>query len=114
MTTRLARVSERLSKLLLMLSASAPGEVASAARAIDSTLRNAGLDWHDLAARLCSQQQQESDDWRTLRNFCLRQGHRLRQREHEFLASLAGWRGDLTEKQVAWLQAIADRLRQPS
>jgi hypothetical protein len=49
---RLSPLVPRLEKLLLMLSSGSDGEVVSAARAIDRTLRTAGADWHDLTGLL--------------------------------------------------------------
>ena len=40
----------KLAKMIRMLSADNDGQVLAAARAIDRTLKSAGLDWHDLAA----------------------------------------------------------------
>jgi hypothetical protein len=42
-------VSEKLAKMVLMLSSSSDGEVVSAARAIGRLLVEQGRDWHDLA-----------------------------------------------------------------
>lgn len=112
------RVSSRLKKLILMLSSPHQGEVASAAAAIDRTLRDEGADWHDLADRLSPstashQDPQRDEGWRAVREFCLSRSEALRPRELEFLASLDHWHGPLTEKQTAWLTAIRERLRHP-
>jgi hypothetical protein len=93
--------------------------VAAAAAAIGRTLRAAGADWHDLINGLVREAPQpkrpnttSSDrDWRTLREFCLSQRERLRERELKFLEDIGRWRGDLTEKQHGWLAAIQARLR---
>jgi hypothetical protein len=115
--------AERLEKLLLMLSSDQPGEVVNAARAIGRTLRDNGSDWHDLARRLLVPARESarktsdystgnsSKDWRALRGYCLQHEYMLRPREHEFVNGLGAWRGDLTEKQSAWLIAIHQRLR---
>jgi hypothetical protein len=45
----LAPIADRLGKLLRLLSSNHDGEVVAAARGIDRTLKNAGLDIHVLA-----------------------------------------------------------------
>jgi hypothetical protein len=116
------RIAERLTKLLLMLSSDRDGEVISAARAIGRTLKDAGADWHDFAGRLLApahsprrttraQHNDTDTNWREMREFCLQHSELLRSREMEFITGLGDWRGDLTEKQFAWLNAIHERVR---
>jgi hypothetical protein len=115
--------AERLEKLFLMLSSDHPGEVVAAAQAIGRALKADGSDWHVLASRLKNPDKPKSrkaardappDDWHVMHEFCLdrdhRRDHRLRPREREFIDSIGNWRGDLTEKQYAWLVAIYQRL----
>jgi hypothetical protein len=45
----LPTIAPKITKLLPMLSSSHDGEVVNTARAIERTLKGAGLDWHDLA-----------------------------------------------------------------
>jgi hypothetical protein len=106
-----------------MLSSSHDGEVVAAARKIDSTLRDSGHDWHALANALTESPRARTQrppprdpdppdgDWRAMREFCLAHMHLVRAREYEFLVSLGNWRGDLTEKQLAWLSSIYARVR---
>jgi hypothetical protein len=120
-TSRLSQHTPRLEKLLLMLSSDHDGEVLSAARAIGRTLQTAGADWHDLTGLLAapgskpqSKKPRDDDsdnDWRAMREFCLRHRGLLRARELEFVTSLADWRGELTHKQHEWLTAIYERLQ---
>lgn len=117
------RITERLQKLLLMLSSNQDGEVVAAARALGRTLKDIGTDWHDFAARLLvpakappyraarNHNNAADGNWHAMHEFCLQHSVLLRSREHEFVTSLADWRGDLTEKQFAWLSAIHGRLR---
>jgi hypothetical protein len=110
------RTAERLTKLLLMLSSDQPGEVVSAARAIDRTLKDTGADWHDFAARLSApaktaHRNGADGNWHEMRELCLRHSTLLRPREMEFVTGLGNWHGNLTEKQFAWLSAIHERLR---
>jgi hypothetical protein len=53
----------------------------------------------------------DNTDWRDLLAFCASRMSRLNSREREFLRSIAQWRGNLTERQHQWLEAIADKLR---
>jgi hypothetical protein len=123
--TRLAEIGPRLKKLLLMLSSEQPGEVINAARLIGTTLRGVGADWHDLTAGLLTpataphsarwsagETWDEDDlDWHAMREFCLQHPELLRSREREFMDSIGDWRGQLTEKQFAWLNSIHARVR---
>ena len=120
-------IAGKLKPLLLLLSSDRDGEALAAARALGRTLKAAGCDFHDLAATLTSaasaktkfhdeeepprQRERKADgDWRAMRDFCLDRPTRLR-REREFLESLRKWRGNITEKQCAWLEAIYTRLQ---
>ena len=115
--TPLGPITPQLKKLLLMLSSEQPGEVFNAARAVGRTLQSVGADWHDLVGVLAKGEQQQArpeqddDDWRSMRSYCLQHEHLLRQRELEFVTSLERWRGELTEKQAGWLGSIYARLR---
>jgi hypothetical protein len=119
--TRLDPIATRLKKLLLMLSSDREGEVVNAARLIGTTLRDAGSDWHDLAAGLLTPAgrkplpppppHDDADDWRTMRARCLAHSYLLAPREREFLLDLERWRGQLTERQLAWLTAIHARVQ---
>jgi hypothetical protein len=120
MMARLDQIAPRLKKLLLMLSSEREGEVVNAARLIDSTLRNAGADWHDLTAELLTPTGNNpppphdggnTEDWRAMRAFCLKHAYLLQPREREFLLDLERWRGALTEKQFAWLASIHMRVQ---
>jgi hypothetical protein len=122
MIARLGQIAPRLKKLLLMLSSSHDGEVVAAARKIDSALRDSGNDWHALADALTElprayrppprdHDRHADGDWRAMRALCLQHTRLLRAREYEFLIDLGHWRGDLTQKQFAWLSLIHMRVR---
>jgi len=124
-----ATIAAKLKPLLLMLSSDRPGEVANAAAAVTRTLKAANLDWHDLVGALTKPAASKSpphdddfndadtdddidaSDWRAMRDFCLKHDACLREREREFIDSLAYWRGQPTEKQLSWLLAIEHRIR---
>jgi hypothetical protein len=116
MVTPITHIGERLRKLVLLLSSPQDGEVIGAARAIDRALRSAGCDWHDLVNQLDGTSMNtsgadQSRDWHPMRDYCLRHERLLRPREYEFVASLATWRGSLTERQQAWLASIYARIK---
>jgi hypothetical protein len=119
------QITARLKKLLLMLSSDGEGEVVNAARLIESTLRDAGHDWHHLAGALTEstarpqpkwqppprEDSEYSGDWRQQRDFCEQHEHLLRGREADFILDLDHWHGPLTEKQASWLSATYQRVR---
>jgi hypothetical protein len=113
----ITQIAQRLKKLVLLLSSEQDGEVVGAARAIDRALRSAGADWHDLVSQLdrtstntsCAADQFRN--WHPMREYCLHHAHLLRPREHQFVAGLGDWHGNLTEKQMNWLVAIHSRLQ---
>ena len=113
-TTRISEIAPKLEKLVLMLSSDQAGEVVAAAAAIKRALRTAGANWYDLARGLTRPVTQDNGDrsgWRPLHAYCRQHLDALSDREQDFMATLDHWRGNLTEKQRAWLDAIYDRLR---
>jgi hypothetical protein len=123
MSSRLSGIAPKLEKLVLMLSSDQPGEVAAAAAAINRTLQTVGADWHDLAQELTKpspapprdeysrSRNEGQDDWRPLHKYCRSHAEELSAREQDFMDTLSRWRGNITEKQRAWLEAIHARLR---
>jgi hypothetical protein len=116
-----AATIERMLKLVRMLSSDNPNEAGAAALALNRTLRDAGLDIHDLAGVvgqgfrvirvIDADAPNVDDDWRGVVEWCTAQAHRLPEREREFLETLQGWRGAYpTDKQLRWLRDIAARL----
>jgi hypothetical protein len=100
-----------LGKLIPLLASDHDGEVVATARAIDRVLKSSGRDWHDLAASICLPVPAPNVDWRREARFCAGHAKRLSERELDFIASLARWRGEPSQKQRQWLRNIADRLR---
>jgi|SRR5215472_7728998 len=130
-------VPHKLKQMLLMLSSDNRDEAATAASLITQYLKKHGSTWHDLANGLIKEtpakkpaderppwegepdfpEQKEEQgpestlaNWRLMREYCLNRPYRLRDREIEFLKNIGRWRGDLTDKQFAWLAAIYSRL----
>ena len=103
----------RLVKLLGMCGSAHAGERSVAALKADKLVRECGLTWHDVV-RVPTGGRKAAGilrAWQIKRNFCLQHAALLREREQQFLISLGHWRGDLTEKQHAWLSAIFNRLQ---
>ena len=104
MIASLNQIVPRLKKLLLMLSSERDGEIVNAARLINTTLRGVGADWHDLVAGLLTSA-------RTATQSAPNDRELNWPRELEFVTGLGNWRGQLTERQSAWLNAIHARVR---
>lgn len=113
----LAPVAPRLSKLLPLLASDNDGEVVATARAIDRTLRSAGLTWFDLAAALADPgpsrqsappRRPPLDDvaaWRGMAGDVLAAGT-LTPRQASFAASMSRARRPLTARQAEWLHDL--------
>jgi hypothetical protein len=95
-------VTERLGKLLLMLSSPNDGEVMAAARAIDRVLKAQRRDWHDLVRALFP----HAPQWRADAEWCAGRAEFLSDWEKGFLTSLLGSRGTPTPRQLACLASI--------
>jgi hypothetical protein len=115
-----ATITPMLSKLIPRLASNHAGEVVATAAAIGRLLTANKLDWHDLTAAVLDspaktvRPAREADDdsaWRDLVGYCTLRASRLNGREREFVVSLAKWKRTPTEKQLAWLEAIAAKLR---
>jgi hypothetical protein len=106
-----ATIEQTLGKLIPLLASNHDGEVVATARAIERLLKASGCDWHDLAATICPP---DDPDWRRDLRYCASNSARMQQRERDFVATLVGWRGGPTDKQLRWLRSIAARLRSNS
>ncbi len=113
MNHRLTPIAPRLGKLLPMLPSLHDGEVVAAARAIQSTLHDAGYDWHDLVQALFPPPVSASadSDWRDDVARCAENMDYFDNRDRDFLRSMAHWRGQPSQKQRDRLAALADRVR---
>jgi hypothetical protein len=109
-------VTVRLGKLIRLLSSDQPGEAAAAAAAIVRHLQAVGKDIHEFADAAERGLQTPDNDkhqqsWRDRRAWCARHPEFLSVRELEFITSLARWRGHPTVKQMDWLRAIEEKIR---
>jgi hypothetical protein len=111
-------VANKLASLIPLLSSDKSGEVMATAQAIGRTLKSADLDFHDLARVIkapppvVQREQRKSYLWQVIATACLKhtQAYRLNPREVEFLSSMARWPTSPSEKQMGWLETIADTL----
>jgi len=117
MTAGLSTGAPRLRKLVLLLSSDHDGEVVAAARAIGRLLEDAGSDWHALAGVIAGNGAHAHllppGDWRDDLDICAEHFDQLTPHEQNFVGNLrssARWR-EPSVRQVAWLAAIAGRLR---
>lgn len=105
--------ADRVGQLVRLLGSDKDGEVVAAARALGRTLKAHGHDWHDLAEiaerHLARPTIPARPPWQTLAQECLRQGgaYRLKQGERQFLVSMSSWTAKPSDRQLAWLRAIA-------
>jgi hypothetical protein len=120
----------RVGQLIRLLNSDKSGEVLGAARAINRTLESAGADIHDLAdivehgllqpqlpppaPDLAEVARRELSD---MLEYCRSRGEKLNERELAFIAKMLfylrrdGMNFKMSERQLAWLVGIFDRLR---
>ena len=131
--------SERLAKLIRLLSSDREGEVVNAARAIRRTLKDKGLDIHTLADMVVGSDKRptksdlqeayragyrdgtraaEPDDdtlsWREIAKFCLANAARLKPHETDFVEQMVRWTSlgrEPTAKQARWLDYLYAQLK---
>lgn len=123
--TALAPALPMLSKLIPRLATDHDGEVVATVRAIQRTLKAAGLDFHDLASALAKPTRPtwaEEDPastkaatWQETARWCASRLKRLNPREAEFVCNMqhraSTSAAALSPKQAAWLDTIAAKLR---
>ena len=110
----------QLAKLIPRLASDHDGEIVATVKAIGRTLKNAGSDFHALAAVVergpFTQHRDEEYVSKTAANETARRcllndRGRLSHRERLFVDSMTRWEGTPTIRQSAWLQVIASKLR---
>jgi hypothetical protein len=106
----------RLAKLVRMLSSDKDGEVLAAVAAIHRVLQEQGADFHALAAAverstLVPQRDDDARSWRATCEWCCDHVEHLNDLEADLVFSLKRWRGQPTEKQMNWLDAIEQYIR---
>jgi hypothetical protein len=126
--TLASSTASRIGQLVRLLGSDRPGEVVAAATAINRTLVSAGTDIHHLGdvvdrglqhvpAKALHRAPIDDDDIAAIIRFCAFPGNRLNERERDFILSLdrlvlqLGDDFEPSEKQLAWLMGIYQRLR---
>jgi len=89
---------DRLVKLLGMLGSDYDAERASAALMADRLVRERGLTWNDVITA-----PPQERPWHKMALRCEAHAHLFNTRELSFIRSMTGWRGEMSEKQRAWL-----------
>ena len=79
------------------------GEVLNAARLADRFVRQLGLTWFDVIF--------VSPLWQQMAKFCRERMPALSSREADFINTISRQRRMPTDKQLAWLTAIYERIR---
>jgi hypothetical protein len=107
--------STKIAKLLPMLASDKDGEVVATVHAIGRTLKNAGSDWHALAAVLTNSApapEPEPQSWHEMALWCQRNDFgRLTLHERDFINNMCGWRRPMTARQQNLLHDIHTKLR---
>lgn len=114
----LAPVAPRLAKLIPRLATDHDGEVVATVRAIERTLRAAGLDFHTFAASIDKDStplvSAEPNSWVEIARWCRDHDRGLPAKEREFIRDMSArlvCGGSPSEKQANWLRAIYARLK---
>src|SRR5262249_24671515 len=114
--TTFVDIAPTIAKLLRLLTSDKPGEVDASVHAMRRVLGSANLDLHDLAnvvefaAREAPQVASTTDDdAREMIRLCRECSDLLTNKERVFVRSMAKWRGQPTERQMAWLSSIYER-----
>ena len=97
------QAAEHLARLLGMTGSDHDGEVFNAARLADRFVRQLGLTWFDVIFI--------SPPWQHMAKVCRKHSHLLTAHEADFINTISRQRRMPTDKQLAWLEAIHDRIR---
>ena len=120
-----------LAKLIRLLASDVDGEVLAAVRALGRALKASGCDFHDLAGLVEAPSTAPSgragagfrdhfdgdDDetelpWQRMVDACTDQPGRFTSKERQFLQTMQHWHGTPTPKQLNWLVALFERVRE--
>ena len=117
--TRFADIAPTIAKLLRLLASDKDGEIVASVHALRRVLGSANLDLHDLASVVEFSAHREApqiasataddDDAREMIRRCCECSDLLSTKELAFVCSMARWRGQPTERQLAWLFVLYER-----
>jgi hypothetical protein len=126
-------VRPAVAKLIRLLASDVDGEALSAVRALGRALKANGCDFHDLAGLVeapstsARSGRAEADfrnhfggdddgetelPWQLMVDACTNQLGRFTSKERQFLQTMQRWHGTPTLKQLNWLVALFERVRE--
>ena len=117
-----------LAKLIRVLASDVDGEVLAAVRAMGRALKASGCDFHDLANLVEAPATAPSGSagggfrdhfadetelpWQRMVDACTDRPGRFTSKERQFLGTMQRWHGTPTPKQLNWLAALFERVRE--
>jgi hypothetical protein len=120
-----------LAKLIRLLASDVDGEVLAAVRALGRALKASGCDFHDLASiveapspapsaraetdfrdRFGGDDEEIELPWQRMVDACTDRPGRFTSKERQFLGTMQRWHGTPTPKQLNWLVALFERVRE--
>jgi hypothetical protein len=97
------KLATRLVQLLSVFGSNFDGEVTNAARAAHALIKSMGLTWSDVIVAPAA-------DWQFMAFHVRAHRHALSPREADFIDNIARLRRQPTDRQLAWLEAIFERV----
>ena len=119
MSASFAAIAPQVAKLIRLLASPVDGEVIATVAALRRVLSSANLDLHNLAnvVEFCAHREApqiastiaDDLDVREMIRRCCEYSDLLSVKELAFVRSMAKWRGEPTERQMAWLSSLYER-----
>ena len=103
----------KLCAILARLSSPFDGEKLAAARLANELIARLGLQWADVVrinGVIENRPSPAPPDWRTMLRVCAQRFQYLSEREQNFVSNLASWSRRPSERQLAWLRVIFERI----
>ena len=106
---------ERLIKLLGMLGSAHDGERAAAGLKAHEFIKRHGLTWADVISttpivKTEPRQRTRPLPWQMMAQACWLRSYHLTERERVFIDNIRRWTGTPSDKQLAWLNRIYEKL----
>jgi hypothetical protein len=96
------KTADHLTKLCGMFGSDHDGERAAAARLADQHIKRLGLSWHEVI--------RVDAHYRSMARVCHEHLVEFNERERQFIANMTRLRGAPSEKQLAWLTVLYERI----
>jgi hypothetical protein len=97
------KLAARLAQLCGMFGSDFDGEVANAARAAHALVKQLGLQWSDVITA--------PPEWQHMALVCRAHARLLSDKERDFLHNISRRRRQPTDRQLAWLEDIYERVQ---